>query len=124
MRIAHNFKSKHIGRHKLNATGSNKVENTQNCFSLKTIAKLQFVVKWALKTASVQINSHVWRLQAMQDFAGVHQVIWVECLFDAAHDLDAWAAFGFERVELAQADAVFASAGSPGLECPLDDLIA
>ena len=59
-----------------------------------------------------------------QDFAGVHQVVWVECFFDAAHDLDARAALGFERVELAQADAVFAGAGSPGLERPLDDLLA
>ena len=59
-----------------------------------------------------------------QDFAGVHQVVRVECFFDAAHDLDAWAALGFERVEFAQADAVFAGAGSPGLERPLDDLLA
>ena len=46
------------------------------------------------------------------------------CSFDAAHDLDARAALGFKRVDLAQADAVFAATGSPGLECPLDDLCA
>ena len=59
-----------------------------------------------------------------QDFAGVHQIVRVECFFDAAHDLDARAALGFERVDFAQADAVFAGAGAPGLECPLDDLLA
>ena len=60
----------------------------------------------------------------VQDFAGVHQVVWVECFFDAAHDFDARAALGFKCVDFAQADAVFAGAGSPGLECPFDDLLA
>ena len=51
-------------------------------------------------------------------------MVGVEGSFDAAHDLDARAALGFQRVNFAQADAVLASASSPGLQCPLDDLLA
>ena len=58
VRITHDLKSKHIGRHKFNPTGFNEVENAQNRFGLKAIAKVAFVVKWALKAASVEIDSH------------------------------------------------------------------